>query len=112
MRGVGRDDQRLASRPGQAGGRGRSERRLADATLAREQHDPHGRRLLAHGLQCLHPALEPLERGVDDHLLGLAAEHADHRDVEVDGEGVRHRRRVARCRRARTSRPAPSGSAP
>ena len=46
VRGVGRDDQRLASRTGEAGGRGRRERRLADAALSREQHDPHGRRLL------------------------------------------------------------------
>ena len=47
VRGVGGDHQRLAPDRARRGGRGRGERRLADATLAREQHDPHGRRLLA-----------------------------------------------------------------
>src|SRR5512143_912864 len=30
--------------------------------------------------------LEPLQRGVDDDLLGLALEHPDHRDRDVDRE--------------------------
>ena len=44
VRGVGRDDQRLAPGPREVGGRGRGERRLADPALAREQHDPHRER--------------------------------------------------------------------
>src|SRR5215216_1569995 len=34
--------------------------------------------------------LQPLERGVDDHLLRLPTEHPDHRDRQVDREPVGH----------------------
>src|SRR3954469_14106979 len=43
---------------------------------------------LSHALDA---AFELLESGIHDHFLGLAAEHAEHADGELDLERVRHR---------------------
>src|SRR5690349_14311826 len=42
----------------------------------------------------LHPLLQRLQRGVDDDLLGLALEHPEHGDLDVDREAVGDGRRV------------------
>ncbi|MCO5546649.1 hypothetical protein L7F22_000083 [Adiantum nelumboides] len=94
VRRVGGHDQRGPAGPGHLrGGRG-GQGRLADPALAGEQHDAHGGSLTIAsgspptGSALLDAALETLQRGVDDHLLGLATEHPDHREVDLDAELV------------------------
>src|ERR1700754_258146 len=87
------DDQYLATRTREQRGSGRSESRLTDASLAREHDDAHeaeSNREMAEDQSrgAFNSPLQPLESGVDDHLLGLAAQHSDHRDVQINSETV------------------------
>ena len=108
VRGVGRQHQgAVPGRGGERGGAG-GDGGLADAALAGEQEDAHGR---ASALsQRLDALLQPLERGVDEDLLALALEHPDQRDRDVEGEPVGHlgasRRRGRAARRRRRARAA------
>jgi len=93
VRRISRDDQYLATRTREQRGSGRSEGRLPDAPLAREHDDAHeaeSSREMADDQSrgAFEPPLQPFESGVDDHFLGLAAQHSDHRDVQIDSEAV------------------------
>ncbi len=57
----------------------RRDRGLSHSARAGEQHDPHLR---------LHVLPELGESGVDDGLLGLATQHPEHRDAQIDGQTV------------------------
>ena len=64
--------------------------------------------LVSHERLALDALLELFERRVDDDLLGLSLDHAEHRDLHVDRELVGHRRWTRRrCRRAGRHRPWP-----
>ena len=87
VRGVGGDDERLA-----AGAARRAAVAAARVVLPTPPLPVNRTRARTAGYPALSRSLDAplqlLERRVDDHLLGLAAEHADHRDRELTDERV------------------------